>query len=351
MSAIKTKHARWAVLEESSDSDGDLEEGSALNTRTVSAETTTAIPVVEVVVAAAAAPKKVRKSVRWADGGEGGVRETERVLAVRGPVGGGAAGMEEAVVVVLREARPIDTISTEDLKALLESGRLWGDIMQELEGWKPEPVATVTVAARRANTPADFWEQWFMDAVEEVGPGDMYDTRDCTEEEWEAMILWLHENGWWIRNYCRELVEADPDDGPRRTWISPRQLEEWAADEAEQRRIQQRYQRKPAKKSAGCCGGPLPPVGPVVDETPAEAVVVAPKVKKAPAPVPRFCREAAACTKEGCRYVHGNTIQRIDKPCGFGAECGKGDPAKRALCIYMHPGEVWSADLVVVRPE
>ena len=321
MSAIKTKHARWAVLAESSDSDGDLEEGSAL---------TTAIPVVEA-VAAAAALKKVRKSVRWADGGDGGRRMTEVALVVRreGPV-------EEAV------AAPGLSIGTEELTALLASGRPWGDIFQELEGWQPAPVATVTVAARRANTPADFWEQWFTDAVEEVGAGDIYDTSRCTEEEWEGMMHWLHENGWYIRDYCRQVVTADPDDGPRRTWISPRQLAEWADEEADQRRIQQRYQRKPAKKSAGCCG-------PVVEETPAEAVVVAPKVKKAPAPVPRFCREAAACTKEGCRYVHGDTIQRIDKPCGFGAECGKGDPAKRALCIYMHPGEVWSADLVVTR--
>jgi hypothetical protein len=327
MSAIKTKHARWAVLAESSDSDGDL-------------ETTTAIPVVEA-VAAAAALKKVRKSVRWADGGDGGRRMTE---AARAAAGSTDPPVEEAV------AAPGLSIGTEELTALLASGRPWGDIFQELEGWQPEPVATVTVAARRANTPADFWEQWFTDAVEEVGAGDIYDTSRCTEEEWEGMMHWLHENGWWIRDYCRQVVTADPDDGPRRTWISPRQLAEWADEEAEQRRIQQRYQRKPAKKSAGCCGGPLPPVGPVVDETPAEAVVsVAPKVKKAPAPVPRFCREAAACTKEGCRYVHGDTIQRIDKPCGFGAECGKGDPAKRALCIYMHPGEVWSADLVVTR--
>jgi hypothetical protein len=330
MSAIKTKHARWAVLAESSDSDGDLEEGSALNTRTVSAE-----------VVAAAAPKKVRKSVRWADGGDGGRRATEGGMVDRGSV---ADGMDVPIVTA-----PGLSIGTEELTALLASGRPWGDIFQELEGWQPEPVATVTVAARRANTPADFWEQWFMDAVEEVGAGDIYDTSRCTEEEWEALVGWLYENGWYIRDYCREFVTADPDDGPRRTWISPRQLAEWGAEEADQRRSQQRYQRKLAKKSAGCCGGPLPPVGPVVEETPAEAVVSVPKAPKAIVTIPRFCREATACSKEGCRYVHGDTIHRVDKPCGFGAECGKGDPAKRALCIYMHPGEVWSADLVVSR--
>jgi hypothetical protein len=81
------------------------------------------------------------------------------------------------------------------------------------------------------------------------------------------------------------------------------------------------------------------------------AVAAAPKkaAAKGVVIIPRFCREAGACTKEGCRYVHGDTIQRVDKPCGFGAECGKGDAAKRSSCIYMHPGEVWSADLVVHR--
>jgi hypothetical protein len=65
----------------------------------------------------------------------------------------------------------------------------------------------------------------------------------------------------------------------------------------------------------------------------------------------RFCR-ATACTEAGCRYVHGDTIPKMDKPCGFGATCGASDPTglKRSQCIYMHPGEVWTADLCIHRP-
>ena len=77
----------------------------------------------------------------------------------------------------------------------------------------------------------------------------------------------------------------------------------------------------------------------------------APAKKKAPS-VPRFCRAAGTCTEAGCRYVHGDTIPRVDKPCGFGAACGASDPSglKRSQCLYMHPGETWTEGLVVRRP-
>jgi hypothetical protein len=65
--------------------------------------------------------------------------------------------------------------------------------------------------------------------------------------------------------------------------------------------------------------------------------------------VPRFCR-TSACADAACRYVHADTIARINEPCNFGAACGASDTGKRALCIRMHPGEKWSADMVVHRP-
>lgn len=72
-------------------------------------------------------------------------------------------------------------------------------------------------------------------------------------------------------------------------------------------------------------------------------------VKKTSKTIPRFCRDATACTNKGCRYVHSDTISRINKPCGFGTECGKDNPTKRIMCLYIHPGEEWSTDLVVHR--
>jgi hypothetical protein len=67
--------------------------------------------------------------------------------------------------------------------------------------------------------------------------------------------------------------------------------------------------------------------------------------------IPRFCRDAASCDKEGCRYVHGNKIDRLNEECAFGATCGAKDPTglKRSQCLRMHPGETWNSMLTVCR--
>ena len=65
-------------------------------------------------------------------------------------------------------------------------------------------------------------------------------------------------------------------------------------------------------------------------------------------PIPRFCR-TADCADRKCRYAHGDVIHRINETCKFGAGCGSGDPAKRAQCLRMHPGEVWNAEMVIHR--
>jgi hypothetical protein len=66
-----------------------------------------------------------------------------------------------------------------------------------------------------------------------------------------------------------------------------------------------------------------------------------------PVGVQRFCVKCpAGSPAEGCQYVHGNTISRINEPCRFAEKC---TGPKRASCIRMHPGETWSADLVIRR--
>jgi hypothetical protein len=70
------------------------------------------------------------------------------------------------------------------------------------------------------------------------------------------------------------------------------------------------------------------------------------------ATIPRFCRAGAECADLECRFVHADTIPRINEPCKFGAECGASDPTglKRSQCLRMHPGETWTAEMVIVRP-
>jgi hypothetical protein len=67
----------------------------------------------------------------------------------------------------------------------------------------------------------------------------------------------------------------------------------------------------------------------------------------------RFCADGADCKREGCHFQHGDRIRKYNRPCALGAHCGETDPSgqKRTLCLYLHPGEVWSTDLYVYRPE
>ncbi len=105
----------------------------------------------------------------------------------------------------------------------------------------------------------------------------------------------------------------------------------------------------PATKTPKRCWGVYPK-----KKVPSEpAVAPAPNPKHRP-PILRFCREGTACPNKdtGCRYVHGDTIPKIDKPCEFEEKCGAPDPTglKRSQCRYMHPGEEWSADLCIRHP-
>ena len=158
---------------------------------------------------------------------------------------------------------------------------------------------------------ASIWHQSFSRNLE-AHCRDRYDLSALTEPEYEACMTWLYASGWYVAG-GRTNLEAYPADLPPRVWVADR----FAA-----------LMEEPAPAPA--------------------APAAKPKAKKA-ATVPRFCR-TAACADAACRYVHEDTMPRLNEPCAFGAACGGTDPAKRALCIRMHPGETWTADLVVSRP-
>lgn len=206
---------------------------------------------------------------------------------------------------------------------------LWGDLVPIAEA---ETVPFVSV--RRANTVADFWSQSWAANLTELW-SDAYETTALSEEEWEAMMSWLYEAGWFIRAWDRAGVECEPDNAPARTWISPRILEELAAADAAAPR--RGYGHGHHQKCSGHHHH---------HET---KVVAAVKAPKAVVVIPRFCRAGTACTETSCRYTHGDTIPVQNKPCAFdGRCCGE----KRATCIYLHPseGEIWSETLVRHRP-
>lgn len=175
----------------------------------------------------------------------------------------------------------------------------------------PEPVLQLR------GTEADFWANDFARNLE-MRWWNVYDATDLTDSEYAAMMTWLYDKGWLIEQETRTIVQAQEDDLPPRRWIAG------------------------LRDAPGAGHGPPAPLAaPGTDAG-----------RRRGAPVPRFCRAAGACAEAGCRYVHGDTIPRINAPCSFGDACGATDPTgvKRSQCLRMHPGEVWTEGMVIRRP-
>jgi len=195
----------------------------------------------------------------------------------------------------------------------MSSGSSWGDLEEPMIfGYTPTLEELVERVAEDLRVQEEsIWKQSWSDRLATYY-ADTYDLRDLTEGEYEACMQWMYEKGWDIRQEDRDGVKAYPDNLPPRVWVAP----------------PSRFEKLVVEP---CCDHGH-------------------KEKKKTAPVPRFCRDTA-CADANCRYVHGDTMPRLNQPCNFGAACGASDPAKRALCIRMHPGEIWTADLVVHRPQ
>jgi len=256
----------------------------------------------------------------------------------------------EEDVPVTRVTRTLQAMLEADpvLQAMIRGDTLWGDLMYEedvaedLRLGRVHPVYdhAAVAAAELARAQAELealsaqeatiWDQPFAGNLEMYW-GDCYDTRALTDAEYEACMAWLYDQGWEVEGEIRDGMKAWPADLPPRVWVP---------------------ERAPSRFDAlhtDCNHGPS-----------VTHVHQAPQGRRAPAPkksvtVPRFCRDSCggvACADAACRYVHADTMPRMDKPCGFGAACGASDPTgvKRSQCLYMHPGETWSADLVIRRP-
>ena len=160
---------------------------------------------------------------------------------------------------------------------------------------------------------AEIWVQPFSVNLEEYW-SDTYDTRAMSDSDYHALMGWIFSMGWHVDRYDRAGVRTWQDNAPALRW-NP------ATMEAEEHHHHHHHHRAPKPKGA--------------------------------VTIPRFCREGHACSATGgsCRYVHGDTIPRMDEPCSFGAGCGASDPTgvKRSQCLRMHPGETWTAELVIRR--
>jgi len=176
---------------------------------------------------------------------------------------------------------------------------------------------------------AAVWEQPFSPNLE-AHAADYYDTSALSPTEYREFMLWICGHGWAVDSENRDLVHAYPDGGESRIWVSP-------ADAA-------RFSGLLATLQPAADGGFM------AARFAEEAEAPRPK-KTSGAPRPIFCDGGAKC-KEGCPYVHGDTIPVQNALCQFGDACAKRHAeAGKTPCTRLHPDEgAWNAAMVRHRP-
>jgi len=214
--------------------------------------------------------------------------------------------VEDATIAVAT-VKPVVSLTSEDTGKWGEDDYVLHPAMarwaEEVEStyWDHKPIVYETVAAEKeekkekdwADQEEELWSQPFAADLEMMDQAqEVYDCRRLSDGAYADFMTFLYEKGWDVRHEERRWVQASTGSEPARVWVPP-------------------------------------------------------AVKY----IPRFCREGSECFKQDCNYVHGDTIHKLKEDCTFGAKCGASDPtgAKRALCIRIHPGETWSADLCVHR--
>jgi len=206
-------------------------------------------------------------------------------------------------------------------------------------------------------TLADLFAQPFAArlSLEDDEDHNYLNTEDLTEPEFEAMMRWLCFEGWDVPSdvwYCGQTVEVYPDTQKPRRWAWPTEAAaEAAAPSAFQLAVEAAATRGPSRFMLAAAGGDAPAVA-----CAASGGAKPPKPAAKRVIIPRFCRAGEACPDKEttCNYVHGDTIQCVDKACGFDkpaeGKCCAGE--KRKTCIFMHAseGQTWNASMVIHRP-
>jgi hypothetical protein len=241
----------------------------------------------------------------------------------------------------------------------------WGDILLEEH---PELLGPLGEIDHRGE--AEMERTFLPLGLDRVSGCDffLWDLSEMSDGNYRRLMEWVYWHGWEVEEESRTRLSAWPEYHLCRVWTPKREevevVEEEITEETrrmlEQEREEELWQRERAerrfRKGSGSGGARV--VARAVVAAPGPVKTVVKEELSAPGsdvgrrngcPVARFCKEGRACPTAGCRYVHGDTIPRIDEQCKFGAACGSGDAAKRATCLRMHPGETWTADLVVRR--
>jgi len=254
-------------------------------------------------------------------------------------------------------------------------GVSWGDMMLEEH---PELVGPLGQIDHRNE--AEMEETFMPLGLDRVSGCDffLWDTSEMSDGNYRRLMEWVYWHGWEVEEESRTRLSAWPGYHLCRKWAPRRvvvEVEEEITEETrkmlEREREEELWQRERAerrfKKGSGSGGAravatrvaaaPVKTVATkVIEELSAPGSDVG---RRNGCPVFQFCKEGRACPTAGCRYVHGDTIPVKETCCGGPrdgphagdpAYCSKRvAPAGRTPCIFLHPDQTWTADLVVRR--
>jgi hypothetical protein len=253
----------------------------------------------------------------------------------------------------------------------------WGDILLEEH---PELVGALGRIDHRGESEM---ERTFLPlGLDRVSGADFFvwDTSEMSDGNYRRLMEWVYWHGWDVEEESRTRLRAEPGFRLCRAWVPKREevevVEEEITEETrrmlEQEREEELWQRERAerrfRKGSGSGGArvaarvaaaPVKTVATkVVEELSAPGTDVG---RRNGCPVPnQFCKEGRACPTAGCKFFHGDTIHVKETCCG-GPRDGPhaGDPAYcskrvapvgRTPCIFLHPDQTWTPELVVRRP-
>ncbi len=233
-------------------------------------------------------------------------------------------------------------------------------------GWIADAEAELGLDTFRMETEIDAeptWDDILLDGwdVVEVLPG-YYSTRNLSDDAFVRLMTWLYATGWEISIQSRKLnivachhcntanearlwswTELDDDETEAEAETSAETSVETSAETPEERYAVPKNACSNCNTHHWRNKTPCPTVTKNLQKLSKPGTDVG---LRDGAPVPRFCNLGKACPKAGCRYVHGDTIPRLNAPCRFADSC-TGD--KRANCIHMHPGEKFVSGMVLTR--
>jgi len=198
--------------------------------------------------------------------------------------------------------------------------------------------------ANWAHEEALLWAQPFARNLE-ARPCDYMDMESMSDADYASLMTWLYAHGWALEHECRESVRAVPSDEPSRLWVP-------------MSRFTALVNSSGSGSGSAPASAPAPaPAGP--NRAARRAALHGAGSGTSGAPRPIFCGGGEKC-KDGCPYVHGDTIPVKNVMCGGpregphagdAAHCTKRVAAVGSTpCTHLHPDEVWSETLVRCRP-